>query len=865
MILNQLVLLTRLIFRPILQEKVKMLLTITGVTLGVAIFLAIRLANISILESFKASLEAVSGRATLQVSAGEMGFDEMLLPVIREEESIQQAIPVIQATTLLAGSKGDVLLVLGVDVLGDTSARDYKFFDPGRATNPFLELLTNFQAIILTKKFAEEHGFEIGSPIKLVVDDKVLPFTVKGLLEQEGTAKAQSGNIAIMDIAAAQVAFNKVGKLDRIDLIVEDSLIPKVMDRLKTKLPSHLTIERPEKRNFQVQKLLQSFQTNLTVLSAIALLVGMFLIYNTLSISVVRRRKEIGTLRAVGITRGQVRLFFLLEAIFIGFPGSILGILLALLLARGALKTMATTVSSLYIPIHVEQIIWTPELIVEGLLLGVFASILSALVPVIEASHVSPREAFQEGAYPLKKSISYWKISLAGIILLGFAYLAALQKSPPDYLSQGSGQVPVYGYLSALLLVLGVAFLTPLFTVLFNRLTNPLLTKLFKAEGKLAGNYLVQTLGRTALAVSALMTALAMVVGVAIMVSSFRKTVEIWVNETITGDLIVAPIARFTHGAEAKVSETIVGELQRIEGIAAIDAFRTLKTNFQGKGEFVLGFGDFQVFKDHGNLMFLSRNKRKVLEQALERGEAIVSESFSIKYGVNVGDRITLHSPSGELQVGIAGVFYSYSTEHGLVVLDRWRFKKYWKDPFINSLIIYLKPGVDLQVIRDKILNHFGETSSMMIITNRFLKENVLAIFDQTFRITLGLELIAILVAVLGIANALLASILERRREVGILRSVGATESQVMRIILYEAGLMGLISQILGLITGIFLSFILIYVINKQSFGWTIQFFFPALLVPKSLLIVLVTSILAGYFPAKQAIRSKIVEALQYE
>ncbi len=881
-----------LVFRPIFQEKVKMLLTVIGVALGVAVFLAIRLANVSILESFKTSLEAISGRATLQISAGEAGFDEMILPIVREVEGIRQMSPVVQTTTLLAGSQGEVLLVLGVDVLGDSAVREYKFSQQVQTTDStrdFLELLWDPQAIILTRKFAEEHRFSVGSSIKLAANEKVLTFKVKRLLEQEGTAKAQSGNIAIMDIAAAQVAFNKVGKLDRIDLIVDDARIPEVIAQLKAKLPPHLMVERPQSRNLQVQKLLRSFQINLTVLSAIALLVGMFLIYNTLAISVVRRRKEIGTLRALGVTQGQIWLFFLLEASLIGFLGSIVGLLLALLLARGALKAMTLTVSSLYVPVQIDSIVWTPELIVEGLLLGILVSILSALIPVFEASHISPREAFQEGAYPLKQPQSYWKISLPGGVLLGLAYLAAIQKFPPNDSTGVIGQVPIYGYTSALLLILGIAFLTPAFVIFFNWLTNPLISRLLKTEGKLAGNYLVQTLGRTTLAIAALMTALAMVVGVTIMVSSFRKTVEIWVNETITGDLIVAPITRFTQGAEARVPEEMVEELKGVEGVAAVDSFRTLKINYlkQAKdsqpqtaplnsgsgtdpesqilGPVTLGAGDFQVFKEYGNMLFLKGERRKILEQALEKGEALVSESFSVKYGLNVGDTLTLNSPSGELQVPIAGVFYSYSTEHGLIILDRQLFKKYWKDPFVNSLIVYLKSGTDLQKVREAILNRFGNTHNIMVITNRTLRETVLDIFDQTFAITSGLELIAIIVAVLGIANALLASILERRREIGILRSVGATRTQVMKIILYEAGLMGIISQLLGLITGIFLSFILIYVINKQSFGWTIQFFFPFTLIPKSLLIVLATSILAGYFPAKQAVQLKVVETMRYE
>jgi len=887
-------LLNHLVVRPVLREKIKMLLTVTGVALGVAVFLSIRLANLSILDSFKTSLESVSGRATLEVSAGEAGFDELVLPIVREEEGIQRLTPVVQATALVAGTKGEALLVLGVDVLGDAPFRDYKTSDDAVETgssrpyvDSLMDLLWDPQAVVLTRKFAEAHGFTVGSTLKLAVDEKVLEFKVKALLEQEGLAKAQSGHVAIMDIAAAQVAFNKVGKLDRIDLIVEDSKIPEVIEGLRAKLPPHLTVERPQTRNLQVQKMLNSFQQNLTALSTIALLVGMFLIYNTLSISVVRRRKEIGTLRAVGVTRGQIRLFFVLEAIFIGFLGSLLGLLLALLLARGALETMATTVSSLYIPVHVERITWTPEILVEGLLLGILVSVLSALVPVIEASQVPPKEALQEGAYPLKKPSGYWKISLIGGFLLGLAYLAALQKPPLEDLTRAPDATPVYGYMSALLLVLGVAFLTPAFTVLFNRLVNPLLTWLLKAEGKLAGNYLVQTLGRTTLAITALMTALTMVVGVTIMVSSFRKTVEIWIHETVTGDLIVAPISRFTHGAEAKVPEEFVEELKAMDGVAAVDPVRTLKMRYTARdlkgsptapppqppadkgrrtmAEIVLASGDLRVVKEYGNLLFLEGDKNKILDQAREKGQALISESFSVKYGVNAGDLLTLDSPLGELQIPVAGVFYSYSTEHGLIVLDRRLFKKYWGDPFVNSFTVYLKPEADLEKVRGEILNRFGETHNMTVITNRTLKENILEIFDQTFAITSALELIAILVAILGITNALLASMLERKREIGVLRAVGATGSQVMRVILYEAGLMGIISHLLSLITGLFLSFILIYVINKQSFGWTIQFFFPLFLIPKSLLIVLVTSMLAGYFPARRAVKLQVVDALQYE
>jgi len=349
------------------------------------------------------------------------------------------------------------------------------------------------------------------------------------------------------------------------------------------------------------------------------------------------------------------------------------------------------------------------------------------------------------------------------------------------------------------------------------------------------------------------------------MIQSSRRTVEVWIHQTIRADLYLSRATRMIKGADTRLPAGILDEVRGIPGVAEVDGFRGLRVEDGRGGRFLLGAEEFDVMVRRGGLLFRRGDSATILREAKAQGHVIVSETFAERYRLTEGDQVTLHPPGQVIRLQIAGIYYDYTTEGGLAVMDRSLFQKFWRDPWLSSIVIYLGPGADPQAVRQDILGRLSRYEDLVVLSNRALKARVLEIFDQTFAITYALEIVALVVATLGILNTLVASVLERTREIGVLRSVGFTRGAIRRTVLCEAAFMGGLANALGVLAGLALSLILIYVINKQSFGWTIQFTFPVRLLAEYALLTLGASVAAGLFPAWRAARLPIAEAVRYE
>ena len=841
-------------WRGVSRDRLRSLITILGVALGVTVVLAIRLANDGVLESFRNSLDHVAGKSRLQVSAGELGFDETLFPIIAGMPGVTRAVPVVQAIAPVTGLPGEVLLVLGVDVLADADVREYRGPTPELA-DP-LQLLTEPDAILLTERFARAHGLSVNGEIQLHTPMGSRRFVIRGLLADQGAARSMDGQVAVLDIAAAQLRFGKLGRLDRVDLLLDERADSnRVAAALRQKLPPEVTVERPEARNAQVEQMLASFQLNLFVLSLIALFVGVFLVYNTMSVSVVRQRRQIGILRGVGVNRGQILLVVAAEGGLIGLLGSALGVALGILLARGTLGAVSQTVSSLYTFVRPGQVHVPPALILQATLLGCGTAMISSVLPALEAATVTPRETM--AATWLERRLHPWLLACTGFLLVLAAYGFA-QGDPV-------GGRPLLGYGAALSLLLGTTLLCPAFLLVFQRGLSASLTGSRFLAWRIASGNLGWGLRRNAVTIGAMVVGLAMLVSVSTMIQSFRRTVEVWIQQTIRADLYLSRATRLMKGADTRLPASTLEEVRRIPGVAEVDGFRGLRLEDGHGGRFLLGAGDFDVMARRGRLLFRRGDSSAILREARDQGRLIVSETFAERYRLKEGDEVTLHPPGQTMRLRIAGVYYDYTTEGGLAVMDRSLFQRLWRDPWLTSIVIYLSPGADPQAVRREILGRLPTHEEFVVFSNRELKARILEIFDQTFAITYALEVVALVVAVLGVLNTLIASVLERTREIGVLRSVGFTRGGIQRIILCEAACMGTLANVLGALAGLALSLILIFVINKQSFGWTIQFTFPARLLVEYAVLTLVASLAAGCFPAWRAARLPIAEAVRYE
>ena len=847
-------LLRNITLRHLQHHKGRTLLSIVGIALGVGVFVSVQMAIYTAIESFNASVDHVSGKANLQVTSFGRGFSEEVYLKVKKVSGVKAATPVIQYVSKIDEPIGEPLYLLGIDVFSDKPFREYQFYE---AEEDGLLFLKNPHSIAITEKLANRHGLKRGDRITLIVGSKRVTLTITNLLKMEGPANSLEGNFGLLDIASAQEALEKVGLIDRIDLMVDKSVpVETIESELKKVIPPGVEVRRSDTRSGQIEKMVSAFHLNLTALSFISLIVGMFLIYNAISVSVIQRRREIGILRSVGLTRSQVLRLFIGEAAIIGCLGSLAGIGIGIGLAKIMLYLVSRTITALYILVKAEHLLISPSVLMAGFGMGVLSSVLSAIGPAREASKIAPKEALALGTLETKIRIRLGYLSLIGVGLLILSLVLALQK--PIF------HRPIFGFVAALLILIGVSFLIPSVITLLNRLLAPILRFLFKSEGKLASRYIHDSMARTVITIAALMTALSMLISISIMILSFRKTVDLWVEQSINGDVFIFPGSYSITGYSALLPLEVSKALPSLPGVKAVDSFRALEVEYQGYPAIIASV-DGQVFLNLKVIRFTRGNPQTILQQFASGQAVLVTESFSLRHHVKAGDRIKLNTPQGDREFPVSGVFYDYSSDWGMVLMEKKVYQSLWNDETLHSAGIYLKEGVSQQAFKETIRERYSKPYRLFVVSHRELRSEVLKIFDQTFAITYALEFIAIIVAILGIINSLNALIIERQRDIGIIRAVGGFRKQVQKATLIEAGMIGFFSHILGLLCGFLLSILLIYVINKQSFGWTIQFSIPLRSLIESWLVVMVTSIGAGFIPARRAARMNMVESLRME
>ncbi|MBK9169973.1 MAG: ABC transporter permease [Bryobacterales bacterium] len=828
-------LLRAFVFRPLAADPVRTALTVFSVALGVGVVVAIDLAGDAATGSFESSLVSLVGETDFAISANG-GVDEEWAARLATLPRNLRVSPVIEADAYLDGI--GVVPLYGVDAIAQG---EWDYREPERDALPPVALPQSLAARLGVAK-GDRVSFELPSGNEVVCRLALV---------------AESGSEFIaLDMADAQELAGRLGRLDRIEVtVLSGESFEEVEQELKALLPPGYAVEKPGARGEENQRMLRAFRWNLRVLSYISLVVGAFLIYNTIAVSVVRRRAEIGVLRALGTSRGGILSLFLGEALALGLAGSAFGILLGRVLAEGAVGLIAGTVDALYVssrPAPVE-LTWTAALI--GLAAGALVAVLSALGPSLEAMRVGPVEAMGRGGHETRGRLR-WRRNLALSVVLAACAAAAAQAGPVD------GR-PLWGYASALLAIGAAAMAAPAVVLAVNRLTRTLVRRWLGAPGMLAGRSLAAALPRTAVITAALATAVAMMAAVAIMVGSFRETVLVWLDQQLRADLYVRPAGRSGAGRYPPLPAGVAARIRGVHGVEAVDEFHAFEFRYEGRRA-NLGAGDMDIVRRHGRLRLMEGDHGTVLASLPGEDRVLLSEPFANKNGLRTGDTMRLPLGGVEIPVTVAGVYYEYSSELGYVILDRSTLLRYLPTQPATNLAVYLRPGSDAGAVRREIQAALGR-ARVVVAENRDLREAAIVIFDRTFAITYALEAVAILVAMLGAANSLLALVLDRRREFGMLRFLGASPEQVRAIVLAEAGFLGLLGNLLGLALGGVLSLLLIYVVNRQSFGWTIQFYPPVALLLGALVLIWAATIAAAFYPARVAMRLEPIEVVHLE
>jgi putative ABC transport system permease protein len=851
-------------WRHVARHRMRSALTFFGIALGVAVVVAIGIVNRTLTTSFQSTIDRIAGKAVLQVANGESGLAESLYPIIRDTDGVRDAAAAVEGFLPVVGIKGERLYVYGVDLLTDFAIREHQFVQGEFGFDQALDFIARADSIAVTESLSRRLNLPVGAKIGLLTSQGKREFTVRGLLEERGAASVFAGSFALMDLPVAQRTFGKEGKLDIVDVTVEESeSIAAVQSRLRERLQGAAAVERPRERGEQIELLLTSFRVGLFFVSLIALFVGFFLIYNTVAVSVIQRKKEFGTLRCLGMRRSELLRLIVAEALLLAVAGSLLGALLGWFLARAALVAVGETVGNLFSLMELARGDLTLRETALALGSGIGVAVLAALHPAVEAMRISPLENVRQAVW--SQAARTRKLWTNRVAVVSFMISPALLSIAPTV--HGSVERFSVGVAGMLTFLLGLAALCPALIRLIARRLQRLqwsLAGISSIELRLASDSLHRNPIRSGITVATLVISLAAIFTIAAFVNSVRGSLLAWIDQMVTADLIVSSGARTAGPRNVPLREDLLPELRKIPGIEVIDLYRLVRSSYLGKPILIESFSARDSAQVRTLPMANGDGERALGEMAEGKG-VIVSESFQSKFGVGRGDTLELATPSGKIAFAVLGVYVDYSSDSGSVLLDRALYKKHWRDELLDAFDLWLEPGADQQKIIRTIKERHGEQYQLFISTQGELRDAVVRIMEQSFVVNYAVEIVAVVVAVFSVINALLASVLDRTREIGVLRAIGATRVQVRRTVVAEAGWMGLLGGLIGLFAGTVMAYHHVVVNTKQLTGWTFQFFYPYDIAALSLIAAVLLCMLAGYAPAKQAASMPIVTAIGYE
>jgi putative ABC transport system permease protein len=824
-----------LIARPLRHDLGRTLLSLAAIALGVAVVIAIRVANRAAVSSFAATTQSLANGADLLVT-GPAPIPAALLPNLFPLNRDAEILPYLNRRAY-DPAHHDALDVLALDFVAEAAQRGITLApnsaaEAGQPRRPLL---------FLPAAYLARHSLHRGDSLTLALSGRLQTFDI---------AASPAPDFALLDLPDALALFEP-GQPPAFDGL-RVTLAPhadrsRLVRQLSALVPAADTVAAPSARVANQAAMLSAFRANLAALSYVALLVGLFLIYNTVSISVVRRRLAIATLRALGATRRGLLRLFLAEGAVLALVGGALGVLCGWLIAARALALVQRTVASLYVPgaaaarptaqLAASDWLW-------GLLLALAAGLLAAWAPARQAAGLRPATVLRPGAAEAAvRARAAWgwpaALLLAGAAVV-FARLPAIHHQP------------WFGFAAALAAVLAWAALTPW---ILARVLPPLRRGLLRRHHALSGlaaASLAGALRRTAILVIAVATAIGVMLGVAIMVGSFRQTVNVWLSQQLQNDVFVQA-ADWDRNHPVPLPPAVLAAAAAVPGAGAVAASHTQPWTFRNQP--------------------ITLNTRWPLlgNAALPRyrflaggpGPVIVSEPFARRFHLWPGDHFALDAPRAVLSLTVSGVFYDYSSDRGLLTLDRDTFTRGFGPPTATELGFDAAPGTTAALLHLQLQQHLP--GALTFLDNATLRRQALGVFDQTFRITYALEVITLLVAILGVGNALLAVVLERAREFAILRFLGATAAQIRRLLLAEAAVVALLALAIGWLMALALAYILVHVINVQSFGWTIQMHPPVLFLIAASAAVWLATVLAAALPARAARRHATPGALEAE
>ena len=806
--------------RHLLRHPWQLGLTVLGIALGVAVVVAVDLANSSARESFSSAVAALQGDATHSIT-GPNGVPESVYVRLRRTLGERRSLPVVTAELTATAPAGQRITLVGTDALADA--------DRSRAQIALTG--TEDLAALLTDPSAGAWSASLGETLTLA------GVAGEHTLRRHGEPLGETGaGLVLVDIATAQAILGRQGRLDRIDLVLP-AAGDAALEHLRRDLPPGITLDEVAPRTQATAELSRAFQVNLLAMSLLALLVGMFLIYNTMTFAVVQRRALIGRLRALGVSRREVFATVLVEALMLGAVGTVLGLVLGVTLGGGLVTLVERTIDELYHPLTIGDMLIAPLTLIKGIGLGLAATVIAALGPAREAAS-SPVTAVLSRA----ELESAWRARVPRVV--GLAIVLAAAGALVLMASDGL----VGGFVGLFCIVIAVAVLVPLWVMLLVRLPRRRRLPWWLA---LAVGGVDRHLSRTAVAVAALTVAVATTVGVGVMVGSFRSGVDQWLAQLLNADLYVSPM-----GDERTLAEPTVRAVTNAEGLTGVSTYRHRRLLVGGRFAYLVALDLADQALDGYQLLAGDEN---LARDALRNGQGMwVSEPFARRHGVALDDPLTLDTPAGPLTLPVRAVFRDYGSEHGRILLALATYRQMWADPAISSFGLYGPPTV-IADVRDRLARQSG----VAVSSDAEVHTESLAVFDRTFTVTQVLRVLAVVVAVIGVISALLALQLERSREYAMLRALGVDPTVQGRLIALESVALGLAAGLAAIPLGLVMAWLLLEEINLRAFAWSLPFVVQPRILIEAVLLAAIAALIAAIYPAVRLARRSPAQDLR--
>jgi putative ABC transport system permease protein len=826
--------LARLWLRPLWQRPRRALATVLGVAVGVASVVATGLASRAAVASMTDDVEALAGEATLEVTrpgglpVADMG---LLAPLAAEV----RVIPVVEGVALVP-ARGELVRLLGIDALGSDG--------PGALSAETAHRFLLGQGAVLAAGAARRLGLAAGERLALVVGARRVELEVLALFEPRRLASAFE-NVVLLDVALAQELLGRRELVDRLELVPRLALDEAALAaRAQALLPPGTLVARASERRTEGERLVRSLAFNLTALAGVSVLVATVLVATTLATSVVQRRPMIALLRSLGASRTQLAAAVLLEAGATGLAGGVLGVGLG----RAGAERIAERVHGSFATLDEDLLLGAvrlePGWALAGLAAGTLCALAAALLALREAWRTPPLQHLRRT--PEESRPRPVRRALAGSALVALALLAA--RLPP-----WDGR-PVGTLLASLAwLAVGLVLAGPWIDA-GARFPTAWLGLAAGTPIRLAQAALAAARARAAWAASAVGVAVALSVAMTTMVSSFRANVVDWTDQALRSDLYLRPLSNARGTSAGRIDPEAVAIARRLFGAERVDAYHESSASVDG-ARVLLGGADLGVAARENGVPFLDgRPSSAVFGAALARGTVLVNESFARRLGLGRGDRVRLTAARGSAEREIEGVYRDFSGHVGRVVLGREDFLALAGDEGAHNAAVFLPPSADVAAERERLRAALGTRFELEILDNRELRAEVLRLFERTFAITVALQAVAALVAALAVVLVLTALVHERARELAVVRVLGGSRLQLAGLVAGQALVLGLAGSAIGLSVGLVVGYVLVTVLNVQSFGWSLRFTLPPAVL-WSVAAVVPACLAASWIPAWLSLR----------